>query len=368
MKIVSIVGARPEFIQEKSVHLALKDAHREILVHTGQHYDYQMSQTFFDELHLPRPDYYLGVGSGTHAEQTAKILTTLEPVLMQESPDLVIVRGDTNSTLAGALVASKLGIPFAHIEAGERSFNRRMPEEVNRLVVDRLADLHFCVSQTAIQHLAAEGISGSVTWIGDVMLDALVEFLPLARARSSVLSRLGLRPKEYALVTVHRAGTVDVPERLERVVRVLNGIPETIVFPIHPHTRKSLERIGFRFGDHVHAIDPVGYLDMLALEENARLIATDSGGVQREAYSVQVPCLTLREETEWTETVSAGWNRLVGTDPDGITRGWFDFSPPKDHPPLFGDGTAGKRIAQVLQGMDAPQLEVVEEMQTGHIK
>jgi UDP-GlcNAc3NAcA epimerase len=368
MKIVSIVGARPEFIQEKSVHLALKNDHREILVHTGQHYDTQMSQTFFDELGLPKPDYFLGVGSGTHAEQTARILLALEPVLMQAAPDLVIVRGDTNSTLAGALAASKLGIPFAHIEAGERSFNRRMPEEVNRLVVDRLADLHFCVSQTAVQHLGAEGIRGSVIWTGDVMLDALLEFLPLARARSSVLSRLGLQPKGYALVTLHRAATVDSPEQLGQVARVLNGLSETIVFPVHPRTRKSLEQLGMRFGDHIRAIEPVGYLDMLALEENARLIATDSGGVQREAYAVRVPCLTLREETEWTETVQAGWNRLVGIHPDEITRSWFDFTPPETHPAIFGDGTAGLRIAQGLPEMGRPQQKNTVEMGTGQIQ
>jgi UDP-N-acetylglucosamine 2-epimerase len=368
MKIVSIVGARPEFVQEKSVYLALKDGHRETLVHTGQHYDYQMSQTFFDELHLPRPDYSLGVGSGSHAEQTAKILLALEPVLIQEAPDLVIVRGDTNSTLAGALAAAKLGIPFAHIEAGERSFNRRMPEEINRLVVDRLANLHFCVSQTAVQHLAAEGITGSVFWVGDVMLDALVEFLPLARARSNVLSRLGLQTKAYALVTLHRAGTVDAPDQLERVVRALNGLPETIVFPVHPRTQKSLQQLGIDFEDHIRAIEPVGYLDMLLLEENARLIATDSGGVQREAYSVHVPCLTLREETEWTETIRAGWNRLVGTDPAEITRGWFDFTPPADHPAIFGDGTAGKRISRVLRDTGGPDPVEVVEWETGHIQ
>jgi UDP-N-acetylglucosamine 2-epimerase len=355
MKICSIVGARPEFIQEKPVHQALIANHQEILIHTGQHYDDQMSETFFRELQLPQPEHHLGVGSGTHAEQTAKILLALEPLLIQEQPDLVIVRGDTNSTLAGALVASKLNLKLVHIEAGERSFNRQMPEEINRLVVDRLADIHFCASQKAVHHLSEEGTSGAVYWVGDVMLDALLEMLPLARINSTILSRLGLQPKGYSLVTLHRAATVDDPTQLRRIMSGLNNIKERIIFPVHPRTRSALIQNQIQLADHIQAIDPVGFLDMLIFEENARMIATDSGGVQREAYNLRIPCLTLREETEWMETVDSGWNHLVGTDPVELSRSWFDFAPLENHPALFGNGHAAKQIVQILEGKSSPQ-------------
>ncbi len=335
MKIVSIVGARPEFIQSASVSRALRQRHQEILVHTGQHYDYKMSQTFFDELGIPAPDYNLEIGSGGHAGQTAEILVRLEKVLLDEKPEVVIVRGDTNSTLGGALAASKLHFPTAHIEAGERSFDRRMPEEINRLVSDRLADRHFCASQTAIKNLAAEGIAASALWVGDVMLDASLHNRPIARRNSDVIQRLSLKPRGYALVTVHRAA--------------LNRAPEPVVFPAHPRTRKALAQQGLTFGAHVRLIEPVGYFDMMVLEENARLIATDSGGVQREAYFLGVPCLTLRDETEWTETVTAGWNALTGNDPARIGELWRTFAPPAQQLPIFGDGTAGERIAQNLE-------------------
>lgn len=352
MKILSVVGARPEFIQATPVSRALRAIPQiqEILVHTGQHYDYLMSQTFFDELGIPAPDYNLEVGSGGHGQQTAEILVRLEEVLLKEQPDLVIVRGDTNSTLAGALAASKLHIPTAHIEAGERSFDRRMPEEVNRLVSDRLADVHFCVSRAAIQRLAAEGITDTVYWVGDVMLDAMLQNLPIARRKSNILTRLELTPKQYALVTVHRAANTDVPDRLRQIVDALNAVPETVVFPAHPRTRKALASLGARFKDHVKLIEPLGYFDIVTLEENARLIATDSGGVQREAYFLGTPCLTLRAETEWSETVQVGWNKLVNTDPAQITQSWFSFSPPAERPPIFGAGTAGQQIAQILAG------------------
>lgn len=348
MKIVSIVGARPEFIQAAPVSRALRNQHQEILVHTGQHYDYLMSQAFFDELDIPVPDYNLGVGSGSHARQTAQILASLEEVLLKERPDLVIVRGDTNSTLAGALAASKLHIPSAHIEAGERSYDRRMPEEINRLVADCLADVHFCASRQALERLACEGIGDCVHWVGDVMLDALLYNRPIARRKSDALARLGLEPGAYVLLTVHRAANTDDSRRLQQIVDALNRTTETIVFPVHPRTRNALGRIGAQFADHVRLIDPVSYFDMLVLEDNARLIATDSGGVQREAYFLGIPCLTLREETEWVETVQAGWNMLVGTEPERILDAWFSFAPPTGRPPIFGDGTAGQRIAQIL--------------------
>ncbi len=350
MKIVSVVGARPEFIQATPVSRALRQAgHHELLMHTGQHYDYLMSQTFFDDLGIPAPDYNLEVGSGSHGRQTAEILTRMEEILLTEQPDLVIVRGDTNSTLAGALAASKLHIPVAHVEAGERSFDRRMPEEINRLVSDGLADIHFCVSHAAVHHLAAEGITGSVHWVGDVMLDAMLQNKPIARRKSDVRVRLELDPKTYTLVTIHRAANTDDPVRLGQIVEALNNVSETIVFPAHPRTRKALMQLDVRFAPHVKLIDPVGYFDMMMLEDNARLIATDSGGVQREAYFLGIPCLTLRDETEWVETVEAGWNKLVGVEPAQIVEAWFGFVPPVAQPPIFGDGTAGQRIAQILE-------------------
>jgi UDP-N-acetylglucosamine 2-epimerase len=349
MKVVSVVGARPEFVQAAPVSRALRVNHQEILVHTGQHYDYLMSQAFFDELGIPAPNYNLDVGSGSHGKQTGEILDRMEKVLIKEEPDLVIVRGDTNSTLAGSLAASKMHIPTAHIEAGERSFDRRMPEEINRLVADCLADLHFCASRAAVNRLADEGISDTVHWVGDVMLDALLQHRPIAQEKSDILSRLELEPGAYALVTVHRAANTDDPARLGQIVQALNGVSETVVFPAHPRTRKALAGIGARFEDHVLLIDPVSYFDIMILEENARLIATDSGGVQREAYFLSIPCLTLREETEWIETVQAGWNRLVGADPEQVIDAWFSFAPPSAHPPIFGDGTAGQRIVRILE-------------------
>jgi len=348
MKILSIVGARPEFIQSAPVSKALRKQHQEILVHTGQHYDYLMSQTFFDEIGIPKPDYNLEVGSGSHAKQTAEILVRLEEVLVGERPDLVIIRGDTNSTLAGALAASKLHIPIAHIEAGERSFDRRMPEEINRLAADRVSDVFFCVSQTAVRHLSNEGIRDSVHWVGDVMLDAMQANLPLARQKSTALKRLDLKPKDFALVTIHRAANTDDPDRLRRILSALSQVDEEVIFPVHPRTRGVIEKLGVEVGKRLRMIEPIGYYDMVALEEHARLIATDSGGVQREAYFLKVPCLTLRDETEWTETLQAGWNKLVGADEQEIVSAWQSFSPPSDQAPIFGDGKASEKILQIV--------------------
>lgn len=348
MKIVSVVGARPEFIQAAPVSRALRKTHQEILVHTGQHYDYLMSQTFFDELGIPAPDYNLEVGSGSHASQTAEILVRFEEVALKEKPDTIIVRGDTNSTLAGALVASKLHIPTVHIEAGERSFDRRMPEEINRLVADQLSSVHFCVSQTAVNQLAEEGIKKNVFWVGDVMLDANISNRPLARQKSTILSKLELVSGQYSLVTIHRAANTDDLNRLTNIVKALSQVGEMVIFPVHPRTRAALQKLDVPFADNIRIIEPVGYYDMLVLEENARIIATDSGGVQREAYFLSRPCLTLRDETEWTETVNVGWNKLVGVDIDQILHEWKSFVPPEEQPPIFGDGTAGEKIANIL--------------------
>jgi len=349
VKILSIVGARPEFVQAAPVSRALRTQHREILVHTGQHYDYQMSQAFFDELGIPAPDYNLEVGSGLQGKQTGEIMARLEEVALKETPDLFLLRGDTNSTLAGALVASKLHIPAAHIEAGERSFDRRMPEEVNRIVADALADLHFCVSAKGVRQLAVEGVTQTAHFVGDVMLDAMTQNRALAhRQAGDVLARLNIAPQKYALVTAHRAANTDDPVRLANIVTALNGAGEPVVFPAHPRTRKALANIGAMFAEHVRVCEPVSYFEMMVLEENARLIATDSGGVQREAYFFGVPCLTLRDETEWTETVAAGWNQLVGVDPTRVLTAWHNAQRPAEHPPLFGEGRAAQNILAAL--------------------
>jgi UDP-N-acetylglucosamine 2-epimerase len=348
MKFVSVVGARPEFVQAAPVSWALRKAHQEILVHTGQHYDYAMSQAFFDELGVPTPDYNLEAGSGTHARQTAAMLIGMEDVLFQERPDAVIVRGDTNSTVAGALAASKMGIPVVHIEAGERSFVRSMPEELNRVIADHLADLCFCVSGKSAANLAAEGIVEGVHVTGDVMYDASLHHRVIAREKSNVLERLTLEPGGYALVTVHRANNTDDTQRLRAIVEALNSVSERVVFPVHPRTRNALRGIDAVFAAHVLLTEPASYYDMMVLEENARLIATDSGGVQREAYYFAKPCITLRDETEWTETVEAGWNLLVGADCRKIVDAWFHFQPPVEHPPVLGDGTAAQQIATIL--------------------
>ncbi|MBI1295441.1 UDP-N-acetylglucosamine 2-epimerase (non-hydrolyzing) [bacterium] len=359
MKIVSIVGARPEFVQATPISRALRPHHQEILVHTGQHYDYAMSQTFFEELNIPAPDYYLGVGSGSHAKQTAEMMVRMEEVLLAERPDVVVVRGDTNSTIAGALVAAKLGMPLAHVEAGERSFDRSMPEEINRLVTDRLADMHFCVSRTAVEHLADEGILGNVHWVGDVMYDVMLSQIEIARQKSTILQTLGVEAKGYALVTVHRAANTDDPARLTQIVDALNSVDETVIFPVHPRTRKALGQIEAVFAPHVRLIEPVGYFDIITLEESARLIATDSGGVQREAYFLGVPCITLRDETEWHETVSAGWNSLVGVETETILDAWRNFRPSGERPAIFGEGDAGRKIADILT---ASQQSTVADM------
>lgn len=359
MNVVSVVGARPEFIQAMPVSQALRAAnHTEILVHTGQHYDYEMSQTFFDELGIPAPDYNLEVGSGRHGQQTADILNRFEVLLLQEQPDWVIIRGDTNSTVAAGLAAAKLHIPTAHIEAGERSYDRRMPEEINRLVADCLSTLHLCASQTAVERLAAEGIKDTVFWVGDVMLDALIVNLPIARQQSSILTRLELLPKSFSLVTVHRAANTEDPQRLKQIIEALNQVKEPIIFPVHPRTRQALNALEVDIASHVMLIEPVGYFDMVVLEENSRLIATDSGGVQREAYFLSIPCLTLREETEWIETVNAGWNHLVGVSPAVICEAWQNIKPPDEHPPIFGDGKAAQRIVQFLEETTFVSLEL----------
>jgi UDP-N-acetylglucosamine 2-epimerase len=349
MKVVTVVGARPQFIKAAAVSRELRKAHQEILVHTGQHYDYEMSGIFFDGLELPAPDINLEVGSGPHGSQTGAMLAKIEEILLAERPDCVLVYGDTNSTLAGALAASKLSVPVAHVEAGLRSFNRRMPEEINRVVADHLSDVLFCPSETAVANLAAEGVSRNVHLVGDVMLDVLGWALDRARTtKAGVLGRLGVRDGAYVLLTVHRSENTDNLAQLADILAAVNALDEPVVFPVHPRTRKMMAGAGSRLEPHVQMIDPLGYLDMVGVSSAARLILTDSGGLQKEAYWLGVPCITLREETEWVETVDAGWNVLVGSNRHRIIKAAGSFEPPSVRPALYGDGAAAGRCVGLL--------------------
>jgi len=348
VKIVSVVGARPQFIKAAPVSRVLRQDYTEVLVHTGQHYDHNMSALFFEELDIPEPDYNLGIGSGPHGQQTGRMLEAIERVLLDEQPDWVLVYGDTNSTLAGALAAVKLHIRVAHVEAGLRSFNRRMPEEHNRILTDHAADLLLCPTQTAVENLAREGITQDVHNVGDVMYDAVLHNIGVAEKHSTVLERLALEPGGYLLATVHRAENTDDPARLAAIVEAFGAIAEPIVFPAHPRTRSALAAFKLSVPANVRLIEPVGYLDMLLLENHARVILTDSGGVQKEAYFFDVPCVTLREETEWVETVEAGWNRVVGTVPGRVTSAVRELSPVGSPPAVFGDGRASERISEII--------------------
>jgi UDP-N-acetylglucosamine 2-epimerase len=348
VKVVSVVGARPQFVKAAAVSRQIRNRHQEILVHTGQHYDYAMSGAFFDGLDLPSPDVNLGVGSGSHGAQTGAMLEGIEGVIVAERPDWVLVYGDTNSTLAGALAASKLYVPVAHVEAGLRSFNRRMPEEVNRVVADHLSALLLCPSETAVRNLAAEGISGTVHVVGDVMLDVLQWARRQAETHPpDIVGRLGLTDRSYLLVTVHRSENTDDPARLSNIVEAFNSLDEPVIFPVHPRARKSLSRVA-ALGPHVRVIDPLAYLEMVALAGRARLVLTDSGGLQKEAYWLKVPCVTLRDETEWVETVDAGWNMLTGSEPRKICDAVRSFTGGDSHPALYGDGQAATKCVDLL--------------------
>lgn len=329
----------------------LRKRHQEILVHTGQHYDHEMSGVFFDGLELPAPNVNLEVGSGSHGAQTGLMLQSVEKVLTSEQPDWVLVFGDTNSTLAGALAASKLHFKVAHVEAGLRSFNRRMPEEINRVVADHLSDLLLCPSQTAVTNLAQEGIAANVHLVGDIMQ----EVLNWARERvaacpPAILSKCGLREKSYLLATVHRSENTDTVEQLSGILAALNSVEETVLFPVHPRTRKAIAKAGLELRPHIKLVEPLGYFEMVAAASAARLILTDSGGLQKEAYWLGVPCLTLRLETEWVETVGAGWNQLVGTDTQQIIEAVRSYQPPTAREPLYGDARVAARCVDLLNG------------------
>jgi UDP-N-acetylglucosamine 2-epimerase len=357
VKVISIVGARPQFIKAALLCKLLRQRHQEVLVHTGQHYDENMSEVFFREMDIPEPDYNLEVGSGLHGEQTAEMLIRIERVLVAERPDLVLVYGDTNSTLAGALAAAKLCIPVAHVEAGLRSFNRAMPEEINRVLTDRASDLLFCPTVTAVENLRREGITKGVHLVGDVMYDAALHFGRLAAERSRILARLNLQPREYLVATVHRAHSTDDAQHLRSILSAFASSGERIVFPIHPRTRRFLREHQLESllsqAKNVLALEPVSYLDMLQLEQHARAILTDSGGMQKEAYFFGVPCITMRAETEWVETVADGWNCLVGTDTEAILQALRSFAPSGGRNNHYGDGTACQRIVAVLEKFHA---------------
>lgn len=350
MRIATIVGARPQFIKAWAVSRVLRERHRELLIHTGQHYDEGLSTVFFDELGIPAPDYQLEIGSGSHGVQTAGMLRSIEAILVSEEPDCVLVYGDTNSTLAGVLAAAKLNIPIAHVEAGLRSWNRCMPEEINRVVADNLSSLLFCPSDLAVGNLHKEGISKGVHNVGDVMQDAFLLARSLRGADSNVLSRFGLREFEYFLATVHRAANADNPGRLGAILEALAGLDGKVVLPAHPRVRgKVLRWLNERtISTGIEPVEPVGYLDMSALLCGAKALLTDSGGLQKEAYWAGCPCITLRDETEWTETVDMGWNVLAGADTERILASVAGFTPPSRRPRLYGDGHASERIVTLL--------------------
>lgn len=339
MRILSVVGARPQFIKAAPVQRALVAAGHEVVqVHTGQHYDDNMSGVFYRELGIPEPDVHLGVGSGSHAQQTAAMFERLEPVIAAARAGCVVIYGDTNTTLAAAVVAAKLVVPVAHVEAGLRSFNRAMPEEQNRVVADHLSAILFCPTGTAVRNLASEGITGGVHLVGDVMAEALADAATRARTESAVLDRLGLVDRGYALATVHRAENTNDPKRLVGVLAALNGMGERVVFPMHPRTRQAVAGTGWTPAANVQVVEPMGYLDMVRLEASARVVVTDSGGVQKEAGWLGVPCVTMRDETEWIETLEGGRNVLAGSDPAAIVAAVRDAGEVLPAKVVAGDG------------------------------
>jgi UDP-N-acetylglucosamine 2-epimerase len=350
MKILAVVGARPQFVKCAPVSQELRKVHEEVLVHTGQHYDYGLSEVFFRDLGIPAPDYHLDIGSGSHGVQTGRMLAAIEEVIGKEEPEIVLVYGDTNSTLAGALAAAKVHVPVVHVEAGLRSFDRRMPEEVNRVLTDHCSDILFCPTATAVANLAAEGVTAGVHLTGDVMVDALRENMTLAEERSTALTDLGLSRKGYYLATVHRAGNTDDPTALGAILEAFSRLDAPVVFPAHPRTRKKFAEYGIAPAANVSVVEPLPYFDMLALLSGARAVLTDSGGVQKEAYILEVPCVTLRENTEWVETLEDGWNVLVGADADRIVaEADAAGDARRQHAARFGDGHAAARIAAIIR-------------------
>jgi len=358
MKILTVVGARPQFIKAAAVSRVIRDQYtdqiREVIVHTGQHHDENMSKVFFDQLDIPRPDFNLEIAGGPHGQMTGRMLAAIEQVLLDEKPDWVLVYGDTNSTLAGALAAAKLHIPVAHVEAGLRSFNMRMPEELNRILSDRLSSLLFCPTETAVHNLQSEGIHKGVHQVGDVMYDVALFYGNRAVSQSSILTTLNLNPSGFALATCHRAENTDDRRNLKQILLALSQIGSRffpVVFPLHPRTRRKIEEFALEnYLNNIIVCDPLSFLDMLALEKNAKVILTDSGGVQKEAYFYGVPCVTMRTETEWVETVQAGRNTLTGADGDAIVAAAtdFDWAPPEGSVRVYGDGNSSSAVIAAL--------------------
>lgn len=352
MKIVSIVGARPQFIKCAPVSRELRKKHDEVLVHTGQHYDRGMSGIFFEELNIPMPDYNLNVGSGTHGKQTGAMLAGIEEILINERPDIVLVYGDTNSTVAGALAASKLHIKVAHVEAGLRSYDLSMPEEINRILTDHISSILFCPTQTAVNNLEKEGITKGVLLVGDVMADAMEYNRTMAERVSHIVDNLGITKGKYLVVTIHRPGNTDNKSRMADIMGVLGESEEDVIFPAHPRTLKYLKEYDIlgNLRKNVKIIEPLGYLDMLMLMSSANKVITDSGGVQKEAYLLKVPCITLRENTEWIETVESGWNDLVDANKGRLLDMIHKPKAEIAHPDIFMRG-ATKKIVENLIGI-----------------
>lgn len=351
MKLVTVIGARPQFIKAASLSRFLRPSLKEVIVHTGQHYDENMSAVFFRQLQLSQPDYHLGVGSGTHGQQTARMLSGIENVLLIEKPDIVLVYGDTNSTLAGSLAAAKLQIPVAHVEAGLRKFDLNIPEEINRVVTDHLSTLLFCPTQTAVKNLEQEGKLDHVYMVGDIMYDSVIHFKQTAFQQSKILQILDLSPQDYYVATIHRAENTDTPERLKAILLSLLQLDQIVVFPMHPRTKKMIEQ--YNLGSLLSSakfriIEPLDYFDTLYLISQCKVVFTDSGGIQREAYMLRVPCITMLDRTEWVETVQTGWNHLMGSDTSRIADLVSNLKVPSESPPLFGDGHSAEKIYKVL--------------------
>ncbi|MGM0914233.1 MAG: non-hydrolyzing UDP-N-acetylglucosamine 2-epimerase [Pseudomonadota bacterium] len=352
MRIFTVIGARPQFIKAAVVSRAFKEQRpdvQEIIVHTGQHYDANMSDVFFDELEIPKPDYNLGIGGGTHGQNTGRMIEKLECLMMEIQPQWVLVYGDTDSTLAGALAAAKLHIPVAHVEAGLRSFNRRMPEEINRVLTDHIAEILFAPTETGRQNLLNEGIAEEkIKLVGDVMYDASLFYKEKAR-KPQLPAELDIKGGDFVLCTIHRAENTDDPQRLKNIFQGLGDSGEVIILPLHPRTRAKITDYGIPIPENVWVIDPVGYLEMVWLEANCRLVATDSGGVQKEAYFFGKPCVTMRDETEWVELVEAGWNRLVGADARAIVEAITESTIGQSNQALYGNGHTGNDVVACLR-------------------
>jgi UDP-N-acetylglucosamine 2-epimerase (non-hydrolysing)/UDP-GlcNAc3NAcA epimerase len=354
LRVLTVIGNRPQFVKAAAVSRLLRAEHDELLVHTGQHHDDELSTIFVTELGIPRPERQLGIHGGTNTEQTARMLAVLGPLVAEERPDVVLVYGDTNSTLAGGLAAAQARVPVAHVEAGMRSFDRAMPEELNRVLTDHLSDALLCPSPTAVANLEREHVAGRIELVGDVMVDIALLFAPRARADDAPLRDAGVSPGEYALATAHRAGNVDDPARLRALVDLLLALPLAVVLPLHPRTRARLQDAGWlgelEAAEHVRLLPPLGYVAFTSLLSRARAVLTDSGGVQKEAYLAGVPCVTMRDTTEWVETVDVGWNVLVDLDA-AATLAALQRTPPAERPELYGDGQAGARVVAALAAL-----------------